>query len=482
MTTESRGDAHQGDAIASRRSVAPTAPALAPTVVPAEGIAWSDLDQDALRVLSRLSRAGAQAYLVGGCVRDLLLGRKPKDFDVATSAHPRQIKKLFRNGRIIGRRFKLVHVTYGVRVIETATFRREPARTEFEQDLLIVEDNEFGTAAEDALRRDFTINALFLDVAAQDGELRILDYVQGLPDIEEGILRTIGDPSVRMAEDPVRILRAVKFATRLGFRIETSTWQAMCSHAKQLERSAKPRVLEEIWRLLRSGTALGAVRMLRACGALSVILPPIDQFLGASDDPDPAAHDRADSYWRLLEALDANVHQGAAPSTAVLLAVLFLRLVERESDPATRTLEGPPGDLGLVFDEVVGEFAASARIPRRELSQARRIVLVQRRFTQPASKRFRPLWFVRSEEFPEALHLFQLRSMAWGQGWDVYEAWVERAERAKTLTPEEVEGLAPKTRRRRRRRGGQGRGAEQGAGEGQGEQEGESDAGGNDFG
>jgi poly(A) polymerase len=419
--------------------------------VPAAGIAAGMLDQDALRVLSRLVRSDFEAYLVGGCVRDLLLGRKPKDFDVATSAHPRQIKRLFHNGRIIGRRFKLVHVTYGSRVIETATFRRAPERSDEEEDLLIVEDNVFGSAAQDARRRDFTINALFLDVGDGGAPPTILDYVGGLEDLEQGLLRTIGDPRVRMAEDPVRILRAVKFATRLGFRIEEHTWEAMCAHAGDLERSAKPRVLEEIFRLMRSGTALGAVRMLRACGALAVILPPLEGYLGPRDDPDPAAHDRADSYWRLLEALDADVHQGASPSSAVLLAVLFLRLIEREADPATRTLRGPAPELGLVIDEVLGPFALNARLARRDVAQARRIVLVQRRFTQPASQRFRPMWFVRSEEFADALHLFKLRCMAWGQGWDVYEAWVERARRSAELSGEELEALRPRRRRRRRR-------------------------------
>jgi poly(A) polymerase len=453
-----------------------------PRIVSADSIDKSALDPDALRVVSRLARSGFDAYLVGGCVRDLLVGRRPKDFDVATSAHPRQIKRLFRNGRIIGRRFKLVHIHYGEHVIETATFRREPmlkegedvepelaeleSRTAAETSpdpvelshelpaegdldaLLIKEDNEFGSAQEDALRRDFTVNALFYDADRHE----IIDWVGGLSDLERGVLRTIGQPDVRLAEDPVRILRAVKFATRLGLRIEDSTWEAMCRHAGRLSKSAPPRVLEEVLRLLRSGTALGAFRMLRACGALATILPAIDEFLGDKDDAVSVA--RGETFWRLLEALDAEVHQGTQPTTAVLIALLYLRIVERECDPDTRLGPGAPPDLNLVTAEVLEPIAMQTRLPRREVARARRVLTMQRRFHQTASKRFRPLVFAASEEFEEALLLFKLRIAARGQGWDIYEGWRERRAQALAAPLEEVTTERKKSRRRRRRRGG----------------------------
>lgn len=426
----------------------------APRVVPSTDIPEAALDQDALRVISRLSRHGHQAYLVGGCVRDLLLGRRPKDFDVATSAHPRQVKRLFRNGRIIGRRFKLVHISYGGHIVETATFRREPTQRDDDEDLLIVEDNEFGSASEDARRRDFTINGLFLDPARG----RILDYVGGLPDLDRRVLRTIGDPHVRMAEDPVRILRAVKFATRLGFRIDDETWNAILAVAPELGRSARPRVLEEILRLLRSGTALGAFRMLRRAGALEVILPEVHEYLGEADDPDPAARDRADAYWRLLEALDADVHQGGDVTTAVAIAVMFLRIVEREIPAGERPAAESP-EIGGLAAELLEPFAARSRLSRRDAARAVRIISQQRRFTQPSSKAFSRKLFTLAEEFPEALHLFRLRSMAWGQGWDVYEAWREREKAVQALAPDELDALRGQHRkgrrkRRRRRRGG----------------------------
>jgi len=442
--------------------------------VPADAIDGAMLDQDALRVISRLRRMGHEAYLVGGCVRDLMVGRKPKDFDVATDAHPRAIKRLFKNGRIIGRRFRLVHIHYGQHIVETATFRADPfsrethedesddpagiaAEPEEHEDLLITEDNEYGTAEQDARRRDFTVNALFLDPL----EHVIHDYVGGLEDLQAGLLRTIGDPHVRMAEDPVRILRAVKFATRLGFRIGDPTWEAMCALAPSLSRSAPPRVLEEILRLLRSGTALGAMRMLRACGALRVILPMVDTYLGSKDEA--ADQERADTFWRLMEALDADVHAGFVPSTPVCLALLALRVIEREADPRTRTLRGAPPDLALVASEVLDPLALSARISRRDGGRAKRLILHQKRFTQPTGRRFRPQAFLRSDEFPEALDLFRIRMAARGQGWDIYEGWRARHEAALKSPQEKDAGVeerasdAPRRRRRRRGRGGAGR-------------------------
>ncbi len=412
------------------------------------GISHDDIDQNALRVLSRLQRNGFEAYLVGGCVRDLLLGRKPKDFDVATAAHPRQIKRLFRNGRIIGRRFRLVHVVYGDQVIETATFRGDPnSENDAEDDLLITEDNVFGTAEEDAVRRDFTVNGLLYDPSVDV----IHDYVGGLQDLEAGVLRTIGDPIVRFAEDPVRILRAIKFATRLGFRIGDETWKAMCELSSDLTRSAPPRVLEEILRLLRSGTALGAFRMMRASGALETLMPEVDRFLGKRDDPDPAAHDRADSYWRLLEALDANIHSGKVPHSSVLLAVCYQRLIERQVQVEFGPQATPQQWLD-VASELIEPFSTPARLSRRIVDRAKRIIAHQVRFTQSSSKNRSTGRFVLSEDFKDALHLFGLRLQAWGQGWDVYEGWVARYERMRTLPDEERDQVLGTRRRRRRHR------------------------------
>ena len=421
-------------------------PADAPLRIPAQEIDREVLDRDARRVVSRLQHQGHEAYFVGGCVRDLLIGRVPKDFDVATSAHPREVRRIFRNGRIIGRRFRLVHVYYGDHIVETSTFRSEPLEQgDGDEDLLILEDNVYGTAAEDARRRDFTVNALFLDPNRHE----IIDFVDGLADLDARVLRTIGDPMVRIAEDPVRILRAIKFATRLDFRIHEGTWRAMCDLAPQLERAAPPRVLEEVLRLLRSGTALGALKMMRACGALRVLLPALDSHLS---DRGPAGHDRAELFWRLLEALDGEVHQEYEPTTAVCIAVLFCDLVEHEADPETRTLSGPPLDLLTVGREVMEPVASSARLSRKDFSRARRIIAYQGRFTMAPSRHFSPLLFARAEDFPEALDLFGLRVEARGKGWDIFEGWQDRYERARRATREELEAERHGTRRRRRRR------------------------------
>ena len=237
------------------------------------------IDAEAQKVIRHLVRSGYEAYLVGGCVRDLLVDRRPKDFDVATSATPSEIRDLFRNCRIIGRRFRLAHIVFGKKVIETATFRRSPredevaeaaesagaaAGTPGREDLYIYRDNVFGTAEEDARRRDFTINGLFYDLSAE----RVIDYVGGLGDLGQRQVRTIGDPSIRFREDPVRMLRAVKFAARLGFDIEDQTYRALLSHRGEVQKSPVPRVLEEIFRLLRGGAAVESLVLLREIGLL----------------------------------------------------------------------------------------------------------------------------------------------------------------------------------------------------------------------
>jgi poly(A) polymerase len=243
------------------------------------------IDPDAAKVVRRLGRFGFTAYLVGGCVRDLLLGRKPKDFDVATNATPQEIRKLFRNCRIIGRRFRLAHIFFGDNIIETSTFRAPPSagppEAEMADDLLIRRDNTFGTEEEDARRRDFTINGLFCDPIRG----QVIDYVEGLADLRAGRVRTIGDPRIRVQEDPVRIIRAIKFAARLDFMLDPATEEAMIEFRGLIARCSAARVLEEIYRLLGTGFSAESVRAMQRTGVLAVLLPEIQPLLGLPDHP-----------------------------------------------------------------------------------------------------------------------------------------------------------------------------------------------------
>lgn len=238
------------------------------------------IDPDADRVVRKLTRAGYKAYLVGGCVRDLLVGRTPKDWDVATSATPNEIKATFRNSRIIGRRFRLAHVFFGSKIIETSTFRANP-REEDEHDLLIRRDNVFGNETEDARRRDFTINGLFYDVEREE----VIDHVGGLADLDAKLVRTIGDPDVRFQEDPVRMLRAVKFAARLTFGFEPTTWKALLRWRGEISKCAPPRLLEEIHRLMRGGAARRSFELLVETGALAVLSPYLAGLLEGPGAP-----------------------------------------------------------------------------------------------------------------------------------------------------------------------------------------------------
>src|SRR5579863_4454312 len=240
-------------------------------------ISRRDIDPNVLKILYRLEAAGYIAYLVGGGVRDLMMGRRPKDFDIATSAHPQQVRDLFRNSRLIGRRFRLVHVFFGQHNIEVATFRRRAEDVPESDDPQIRHDNTFGTPEEDAFRRDFTINALFYNPRS----FQVIDYAGGVADLEARLIRTIGDPEVRMREDPVRMLRAVRFAAKLGFEIEPATRAAIERHREDLLNASVPRVVEEIYRATGIAAAGRAFELMHQLALFDLLLPPLARFLRA---------------------------------------------------------------------------------------------------------------------------------------------------------------------------------------------------------
>jgi len=251
------------------------------------------LDLDALGIVRRLDQQGYLAYFVGGCVRDSLLGVQPKDFDVATSARPRDVKKVFRNCRLIGKRFTLAHVFFkGDKIIEVATFRQAPSEEDQEEGL-ILHDNEFGSPQSDAFRRDFTINALFYDPVRKE----IIDYCGGMEDVYRRILRCIGEPVVRFREDPIRMLRAIKFAARLKLTFEPALERALHSERAELLKAARPRFAQELIRMLQGGAARRSYELLESLSYLDLLCPE----LSAAWSQEPSL--RAETL-SLLEELD----------------------------------------------------------------------------------------------------------------------------------------------------------------------------------
>jgi poly(A) polymerase len=350
-----------------------------PTRVDA-GFDQSRVDPDAQKVVRRLTRHGFQAYLVGGGVRDLLLDRRPKDFDIATDARPEDVRRLFRNSRIIGRRFRLVHVLFGGgKVIEVATFRRSPIidadaldASPGDVDLLIRSDNSFGEAHEDALRRDFTINALFYDLDAG----QILDWVGGMADIERRVVRTIGEPETRFREDPIRILRAIKFAARLDLGIDPDVYDAMVFTRATLASAARPRLFEEILRLLRGGGAHRSIWLAWELGILSVLLPELATFLD-----DDAGDGAASRVWKLLAEVDRRTIERGTPFDDIVLSTLLLL------EPMREACEGERDRIAAAFgflDPVIARLAMS----RRVADSVRRIVSILPRLGAGRAGRF----------------------------------------------------------------------------------------------
>jgi poly(A) polymerase len=339
------------------------------------------IDPDAAKVVRRLERSGHQAYLVGGCVRDLLLGGKPKDFDIATSARPEDVRALFRNCRIIGRRFRLAHILFGAgKVIEVATFRRNPAMeapeeetSEVFDDLLIRSDNVFGEAHEDALRRDFTMNALFYDLDRR----QVLDWCGGIEDVRRRAIHTIGDPMVRFREDPIRILRAIKFAARLDLGIAPDVYDAMMWVRDDLAKSARPRVFEEILRLLRGGAAHRSAWLMWETGAMSVLLPDLAAFL----DDEEATGGGARRFFRKMDAVDSMVRARGRPLDDVVLWTVLLK------EPLDEACAGERDKIRAAseFLEPVVERVA---VPRRIADGVRRIVAILPRLASGRAGRF----------------------------------------------------------------------------------------------
>ena len=422
-------------------------------------ISRRDIDPEALKVLYRLHENHHVAYLVGGSVRDLLLGRRPKDFDIGTSAHPYQIKKLFRNCWIIGRRFRLAHIKFGPKTIEVATFRRvvpDLPPEELAGELgpgnavvvasspepipgpdagMIHRDNTFGTPEEDAFRRDFTINGLFYDI----GTFSVIDYVGGLEDLQKRVVRSIGDPRVRFVEDPVRMLRAVVMASRLDFELDPLVAEAIAEYRGLIAEASPARLLEEYYKILRSGYAEATFRGLAETRLLELITPELKNPSEALWD----ALDRLDTYRRRFPSAPPEL------TNTILIGSLLVPTgaLDRRSPPSVRDPHGDRLNFGIL------------QIARRDMERLRHIRQLTPRMADPELPPRVARGIVGRPAFPDALVWLEL----FRDEPERVEFWKQlrttqapaTGEPGEPASPSETLAAGkPRRRRRRRRRGG----------------------------
>ena len=365
-------------------------------------ISRKNIDRDALRVLYRLDDHGYTAYLVGGGVRDLLLGRTPKDFDVGTSANPNEIKKIFRNCFLIGRRFRLAHLRFGRKIIETATFRQNSqtvgeiiehaAEGPFE-------DNTFGTPETDAYRRDFTVNGLFYNIR----DFSVIDWVGGLKDLEKKVIRSIGDPMIRFREDPVRMMRAIKFASRLDFTIEKDTAKAMHKLHSMILSASAPRVCEEVFRLFPYGKSAEAFRMMWEYGLMGDLLPELSEFI----KKDGGLKSRTWKYLAMLDRYEiAMAKQGYEVSNGLRAAGLYAAWAHDE-----------PGNCR----EIMGTMLRSLKIPKATYFLAVLMIDSIKRLSRPPEKS--RLRFLHNRDFPDALDFNRIVVRAEGRSEKILDQW-----------------------------------------------------------
>ncbi|MFC1499721.1 polynucleotide adenylyltransferase PcnB [Candidatus Zixiibacteriota bacterium] len=396
-----------------------------PLIVPRaeHTISRKNMEEEVLKVLYRLRNSSQMAYLVGGAVRDLLLGGKPKDYDVATDARPDQIRKLFVNSRLIGRRFRLAHIVFkGGKVVELSTFRKSPALPEEgdngesgeERDLLIREDNTWGTPQQDAYRRDFTINALFYNIA----DFSVIDYVGGLADLDAGIIRTIGDPNIRFREDPVRMIRAVEYAARLDFEMVPEVLKSIRKHRKDLRKASVARISDEMLNLLKSGSAEKAFRQLHETGLLEILHADLHRALEHSED---------NQLYKQLALIDEWVKKGRRVSDTVLFGTLSLTPLSQAVAAAEERKGGrlAKGEYLTLVEDMLKGTDAIFRIPvkrQHQLKEAHMGAYKMRR--TPSGQRGERSMLDRGY-FKDALDLFTLEVEVTGSYRNVLKEWLD---------------------------------------------------------
>lgn len=410
-------------------------------------VSRKQISEHALKVLYRLKSEGYEAYLVGGCVRDILLGREPKDFDVATNATPEQVKKAFRNCRLIGRRFRLAHVVFGREIIEVATFRgsgdKDKAAPKVDSDGRLLRDNSYGTIEEDVMRRDFTVNALYYNIK----DFSIVDYVGGMDDHRAGSMKLIGDPETRFREDPVRMIRLVRFAVKLGFSIDAKCDQPIKQIADLLGNIPAARLHDEALKLFLSGNALQTFEMLRHYGLFEYLYPGAEKSLAFEDQGFPKQF-----IVKALENTDARIASGKSIAPYFLISTFLWDSVLRIADK--NLAKGMPESIAYqhASSEVISKQVQSTAFPKHIGMAMRDVWGMQPRFSYRNGKRAFKL--LEHPKFRAAYDFLVLRAETGGADKALAEWWTEfqtAGESKRNKMVANLNGTYPKKRRRRRK-------------------------------
>lgn len=379
-------------------------------------ISRSQISENALKVLQRLKKADYEVYLVGGCVRDLLLGREPKDFDVATNASPEQIKQVFRNCRIIGRRFRLAHVFFGREIIEVATFRgsetEESDQQVIHEDGRLLRDNVFGTLEEDVWRRDFTVNALYYNIR----DFSVVDYTGGMQDHANATLRLIGDPEVRYREDPVRMLRAIRFAVKLGFTLHPETENPIYSQAELLKSIPSARLYDEVLKLFLAGYGVQTFEMLRHYGLFAMLFPATDKCLQTQDHDFPRLF-----LIRALENSDKRFNDGKSLTPYFLLAALLWEPLQLAANKRIQQGENETLAYQSASNEVLTRQIKITAMPRHITQSMRDVWFMQNKFSRTVGSR--PYRLLEQPKFRAAYDFLQLRAETGGADPELVDWW-----------------------------------------------------------
>jgi poly(A) polymerase len=374
-------------------------------------ISRKDIDREALKVMHRLRDAGFSAYLVGGAVRDLYLGKKPKDFDISTNARPGELRTLFRNSRIIGRRFRLVQVFFfGGKIVEVSTLR---CRSEFEEgdreeDEVLAHNNTFGSEAEDAFRRDLTINALFYEIE----NFTIIDYTGGVADLNNRIIRIVGEPDRRIVRDPVRMMRAIRHAARSGFTIEARTWQAIIANLDTLRLCPDSRVRDEFFKDLNSGACAPWCRLAVASGMFFLLLPCYDGIISREEE-EPSGE--TSLLFALCQVIDRLHASGNPLPEHLLLAALLLPWGQARFDLLRPPAEGrETGAFSRTLRTQIDAQLEHLNVKRASREEITSLLVNLPVFVRHGAEQAWPGWLKRKSYFPDGLLLFQLYQEALG--------------------------------------------------------------------